>query len=411
VLRGRQRMKEKTSRRQFAFGTGAAFLAPQVVSPKRTLRPPRGTISDGFLAGLPRLMELAGVPGLSFAMIKDGKLAFARGFGVKKSGENDAVDADTIFGAASLSKPVFSYAVLRMRDEKLIDLDRPLFQYFPYPDLADEAQARLITARQVMSQSTGFVNWRNAKNERLSPAFKPGGRFSYSGEGFYFLQRAVEEITGKGFEGYIQERVLRPLGMTSSTYVWMKETEARVSWGHNNRVAAQQMWNARQGPRLLEIAQEWRKPLPQWRHDDTARALPLVDKNLVALPNFMIPNCAGSLITTAKDYAQFMIRLMGGIGDSLDLAEASRREMLTPQVKINSALGWGLGLGLEREAAQDCFWHWGDNGTFKAFMMGDAAARSGVVVFTNATNGHRLWERIVAQATGRDHAAFLFWMV
>lgn len=85
--------------------------------------------------------------------------------------------------------------------------------------------------------------------------------------------------------------------------------------------------------------------------------------------------------------------------------------MLTPQTKINSALAWGLGVGLEQEGNENVFWHWGDNGTFKTFMMGDAATRSGVVVLTNAANGHRLWQRIVTEATGRDHAAFLFWMV
>ena len=66
---------------------------------------------------------------------------------------------------------------------------------------------------------------------------------------------------------------------------------------------------------------------------------------------------------------------------------------------------------LESEGGRTCFWHWGDNGNWKAFMFGDPVARSGVVVLTNGANGHKLWQRIVAAATGRDHAAFLFWMV
>ena len=66
---------------------------------------------------------------------------------------------------------------------------------------------------------------------------------------------------------------------------------------------------------------------------------------------------------------------------------------------------------LESEGGRTCFWHWGDNGNWKAFMFGDPVARSGVVVLTNGANGHKLWQRIVAAATGRDYAAFLFWMV
>jgi hypothetical protein len=200
--------------------------------------------------------------------------------------------------------------------------------------------------------------------------------------------------------------------MTSSTYFWRSETEARVAWGHNNRLSPSEIFNAQRGRRMLEIAREWKKPLAAWRYEDVVRAQAIINKDQPPLPNFLLPNTAGSLVTSVNEYAQFMIRLMERPRrDDFDLAEASRREMLTSQTRINNALSWGLGVGLESEAGRTLFWHWGDNGTFKAFMMGDAVKRSGVVVFTNATNGHRVWQRIVAEATGGDHAAFLFYMV
>jgi hypothetical protein len=125
----------------------------------------------------------------------------------------------------------------------------------------------------------------------------------------------------------------------------------------------------------------------------------------------MSPNAAGSLLTTATEYARFMIHLMDKPPqNAANLAEETRREMLAPQQKLNRAISWGIGIGLEQEQSENCFWHWGDNGTYKAFTLGHPAQRSGVVVLTNATTGHKLWQRIVAQATGRDHAAFLFWM-
>ena len=96
--------------------------------------------------------------------------------------------------------------------------------------------------------------------------------------------------------------------------------------------------------------------------------------------------------------------------DELDISESGRKEMLTSQTKINSAISWGLGVGLEQEEGRSLFWHWGDNGTYKDFMMGDPVKRAGIVVFTNGSNGFRLWRTIVAEATGGDHAAFYFWM-
>ncbi|HEY7546299.1 MAG TPA: serine hydrolase domain-containing protein, partial [Blastocatellia bacterium] len=273
-------MKNKVTRRSFALQTGVALLAAPLIkgAQKHPSRPPAGTLSDEFLARLPKIMELANVPGVAVAIIKDGRREWSQGFGVKKAGTTDAVDSDTLFGAASLSKPVFSYAVLRMREEKLIDIDRPLVEYLPYADLPDTPNARLITARQVMSHSTGLQNWRFNPDQRLNIAFKPGERFSYSGEGFFYLQRVVEQITGRGFEEYMRERVLKPLGMPSSSYLWLSELESRVAWGHNNQGAPTEIYNARAARRMLEIAEEWKKPLPTWKYEDVARANSIITK-------------------------------------------------------------------------------------------------------------------------------------
>jgi hypothetical protein len=184
-----------------------------------------------------------------------------------------------------------------------------------------------------------------------------------------------------------------------------------MAWGHNNRLQPLEAFNAQRGKRMLEIAEEWKKPVASWKHEDVARAHAIIQKDSPPFPNSLLPNTAGSLITTVDEYAMFMSRLMArGKRDDLDLADLSRREMLTPQTKINTAVSWGLGVGLETYAGRSLFWHWGDNGVFKAFMIGDPARGSGLVVFTNAQNGHRLWQRIAAEAMGRDHPAFYFFM-
>lgn len=400
------------SRREFAFGAiAAAFALPVRFAEKKTVRDGFGLLSDAFLRRLPTLMEWANVPAVAIGIVLQGTLKWSKGFGVKKVGENDVVDSSTLFGAASLSKPVFAYAVLRMREEKLIDIDRPLWSYLPNSDLPDVEYSRLLTARHVLSHSTGLQNWRFDRDQKLEFAFKPGERFGYSGEGFYYLQRVVEHITGRGFEDYMQERVLRPLGMKSSTYLWRNENESRIAWGHNPRMIPSPMFNSQQGKRMIEIATDWKKPVETWKYDDVVRAQAIIDNKRPALPVLLLPNTAGSLITSVDEYAKFIIRLMESPRrDELDISGSGFREMFTTQTKINGALSWGLGLGSEHSNGTTLFWHWGDNGTYKAFMMGDPATRSGIVVLTNSSNGHRIWRTVIAEATGADHAAFYFWM-
>jgi predicted neutral ceramidase superfamily lipid hydrolase len=83
--------------------------------------------------------------------------------------------------------------------------------------------------------------------------------------------------------------------------------------------------------------------------------------------------------------------------------------MLAPQVTINESIRWGLGVGLQSPGAgrADQFWHWGDSGGIKAFMLGDPGARTAIVVFTNGNNGRAVYERVVRAVRGEDQAAFL----
>src|SRR5207237_10645877 len=96
-----------------------------------------------------------------------------------------------------LRKPVFAFLVLGLVGDGVLDLDRPLGEYLPLPNPADE-RARTITARHALSHSSGWRNWRFGNDQLLTADFAPGSRFSYSGEGYYFLQRVVEHATGMG---------------------------------------------------------------------------------------------------------------------------------------------------------------------------------------------------------------------
>jgi CubicO group peptidase (beta-lactamase class C family) len=310
-------------------------------------------------------------------------------FGVRRTGETPSIDADTIFEAASLSKPVFASAVLRLIREKALDLDQPLCRILP---LTPDPRANAITARHLLSHSSGLQNWRNPQSDRFEFAFPPGEQFSYSGEGYFYLQRVVEKITGTPFARYMRETVLDPLGMARSSYVWREDAAHAAPHDFRGRVRSQ--FKETTGRQLLKLSAEWAKPLEDWSYDDVERVMPILKQP--ALPDFMQPNAAASLMTTARDYSKFLAHLF-----SIDA-------MRQPQVRINSDLSWGLGCGLENSGGQQWFWHWGDNPGFKNFFIADPRKGSGMLVFTNSDGGAKLYQRIVRNSLARDFTAFLW---
>src|SRR5262249_25961442 len=145
---------------------------------------------------IPKLMEEAKVPGLSIAIIKDAKLLWRRGFGVKGVTSQEPVDDDTLFEAASTSKPIFAYLIMMLCQKGVMDLDTPLTKYTSELFLKDDPRLNLITARHVLSHTSGFQNWRT-KEQPLKIHFKPGEKWSYSGEGYSYLQSIATHLTGK----------------------------------------------------------------------------------------------------------------------------------------------------------------------------------------------------------------------
>jgi CubicO group peptidase (beta-lactamase class C family) len=324
---------------------------------------------------IPELMRAGDVPGLQIALVRDGKVAWRRAFGVRDASSGAPVADDTIFEAASLSKPVFAYAVLRLVDAGTIDLDAPIAKYLP-GDYSADPRAAKITARNALTHTTGFPNWRSSPRE-LPMHFAPGERFSYSGEGFEYLQHAVERVTGQTLDEVMRRLVFEPLGMKDSRYSWDPRFDGRKATGHDE----------------------------------------------VGLPKTpvrpAISNAAATLETTASDYARFVVALMEGTG----LSPRLRAEMAKPQVhvdegcsncvskkptgRLSKELAWGLGIGVEETDGRVFLWHWGDNGSgFHAFVLAEPAARSAVVIFTNSLGGHGIIPDIATSAVGGRHPAF-----
>ncbi|HUE44091.1 MAG TPA: serine hydrolase domain-containing protein [Candidatus Sulfotelmatobacter sp.] len=322
---------------------------------------------------IPELMRKDGVPGLEIAVLREGKPTWVHGFGVTEVKNGQPVTVETVFEAASLSKPVFAYGVLKLVEQSKLGLDVPLTTYLPKPYVAGDERLAKITARIVLSHRTGFPNWRDG--DSLPIYFAPGERFSYSGEGYVYLQRVVEQITGKPLNEYMSEAVFTPLGMTSSSYVWRTEFDALTATGHDSDG----------------------KPVDLWKPKEAG--------------------AASTLNTTARDYALFVAAVLHGVG----LKAATLREMETPQVALDPAcricitqepkalsknLFWGLGWGIQRADGREVLWHWGDNGAFKAFVMADPKAKSAVVMFANSEKGLEVAKPVVDEAMGEESLAF-----
>lgn len=405
------------SRREFAarglaIAAGAALLPRLGRIPyggKRVQDPPAWVPATLLLDQIPRLLDLADVPGLALAA-GTGGAPWIGTFGLARRETRDAMMPTTLFEGASLGKPVFAYAVLRLVDAGLLELDRPLSEYAVIPD-ARGPLARRITTRQVLSHTTGIAfNWRLQPGP-LEPAVEPGRRFDYSGEGFVYLSRVIERLTGRPIARVVEEQVFQPLGMTSTSYAWEKSDLERMAGGYDAEGKRLDVYRP-MGQRYQAVADQWKKPIADWTWDDCERAMPIAFPDLPVLPIYMMPNVAGSLFTTVQDYARFAAHVMGSPGAQPALLRpTTRNEMLRPQVRLNAALWWGLGWGLEDTPEGRLCWHWGANGTFRNFVVGDPASGRIVVTLTNSANGPKVYERVIASLTGFDHPAFLWFEV
>ncbi len=329
---------------------------------------------DEGITSLDKLISLSmtekRVPGASVAIIRDAKIAWAKGFGVRDRTTGAPVDEDTVFSAQSMSKPVFAYRVMKLHEQGVLDLDAPLTRYTPDVFVADDPRLQEITARRVLSHTTGLPNWRSAEDP-LRIAFQPGTKWQYSGEGYHYLQSVVTRLTGhtdenrcanfelgyrvcaSDFGEYMEANVLRPFGMQSSGYVVRPAIEDRVAR----------------------------------RHDKDGQPMPQKPSTAVDVARY---GSAGSLMTTAADYAKFLIEVMQPKPpDEYRLNAATRREMLKPQIEVPAPVkaSWALGWQIWHLEQGDLVVHGGDDEGWHCQSAFSTERKTGFVILTNGDNG------------------------
>lgn len=324
--------------------------------------------ADQFDAGYPApmfdnrekilaLMHQHNIPSMAMAQIADGNIAEVRAFGTYD--DHRAIPTNAIFNVASLTKPVTALTVLKLVGAGQWSLDIPLSDYYVDPDVAGSPYLKYLTTRMVLTQRSGFPNWRYlTPSKKLAFEFKPGTKFQYSGEGFEYLRKALESKFHKGLEKLAQEQVFGPLDMRDTHYSFASNVDV-----------------SRYAP----------------PHD--------ADGKLINLPHHFNVNAAANLLTTAPDYARLMAALLNGAG----LPPSLYKDMLTPQANKAPDVDWGLGWGIYENLGAGKVYalqHTGGDDGIKAIAVLLPKSRDGILVISNSENGISLWKKIIEESLG-----------
>lgn len=297
-------------------------------------------------AHITKEMKARNVPGVSLAIIRDGKIVYRKAFGVQNVETGKKLTTKTVFEAASLSKPVFAYFVMQQVQQSVLDLDRPVYEYLPNEHLVDDPRHKLITARMLLTHTSGLPNWRSDTGGKLKLLFTPGTEFQYSGEGYEYLRQIIQHLLAvddDGLQARMQKEVVATIGAEFMQYTWDNTLPARKTFGHRNGKTT----------------------------DNTEH-----DKNFGA---------AYSLHTTPTDYAKFLLALMRPSPENKALVET----FLALQTKMPHEAGEmhrSLGFPVKRSEKGLRYYHSGNSGDFRSYCHFYPATGDGIVIFGNSDN-------------------------
>lgn len=326
------------------------------------------------------------VPGVSIAVVRNGRIDWAKGYGFADREANRPVDANTLFQAASISKPIAALAALHWVEAGKLSLDGNINSYLKgwrVPDNKFTATEK-VTLRRLVTHTAGLtvhgfggyakgksvptlIQVLNGEKPANSPAILPdtipGAINRYSGGGYTVMQKALIDQLGKSFPQIMQETVLSKLGMEHSTFEQPLPTQfnavAATAYGSNGQ----------------PIRGAW--------HTYPEMA-------------------AAGLWTTPSDLARYVIEVQESLQGKSNKVISKRMtdQMLTKQVG-----GSGLGPGLRKDGDSLIFSHNGGNEGFRCMLVAHARRGDGVVIMTNADNGINVAQELlnsVSAAYGWD---------
>ncbi|MBC8025382.1 MAG: beta-lactamase family protein [Steroidobacteraceae bacterium] len=327
------------------------------------------------------LMSTAEVVGLQLALIHDGRVSYENVYGLRDAARKLPMTRVTVTYGASLTKAAFAYLVMQLVDEKRIDLDTPIADYLPkplpeyrrYAELGRDARWRQLTMRMLLSHTTGFANFRFLEpDKKLKFHRDPGLRYGYSGEGIVLAQFVLETGLGIDVGTEMQKRIFDRFGMKRSSMTWRADFAANYAENH----------------------QLDGKPYPHRRWEAAG--------------------AAGSLDTTAVDYAAFLAAVVRGEG----LSEKAKAEMIRRQIDIDSErqfptlteartgrwkpiqLGYGLGWGVFETPYGHAFFKEGhDEGTAN-YVLCVQPRQACIVMLANDVRAEKIFVPLVRRLFG-----------
>lgn len=223
-----------------AFIAGAVFVPPVAPAAGAQQRPGARTAWEAMRSYYRTGLHAEGVVGSSLMVIRGDSMIGREYYGLADMATNRAVDSNTIYHWASVTKSFTAIAIMQLRDRGLLTLDDPIVKYVPELRAVHDTFGAIdsITIRQLLSHSAGFRNgtWPWGGDQPWHPfeptrweqlvamlpytevLFKPGSRYSYSNPGYVYLGRVIESLSGDDYEVYMDKNVLRPLGMSRSYF-------------------------------------------------------------------------------------------------------------------------------------------------------------------------------------------------
>jgi len=321
-------------------------------------------------------MRFFHTPGVSIAVINNNRIEWARGYGVRESGNSEPVTTETLFQAGSISKAVTALAALRLVQQGKLNLDEDVNRKFVSWKIPENEFTReqKVTVRRILSHTAGLTNnsvgeyafgtqlptllqsldgAKPANSPPIRVDYVPGSRFRYSGGGYTVLQQLLTDVERKAFPVLMRELVMAPLGMKRSTFQQPLPDDLRASAAVGHGLNGE------------KIAGNWRV------YPETA---------------------AAGMWSTPIELAHLLIEVQqakAGRSDKI-LTPATVKQMLTPQTG-----GWGLGFVVAGEGRSARFSHGGDTQGFNSVMVAYSDAGQGAVIMTNSVRGNALLNEIL----------------
>jgi len=255
---------------------------------------------------------------------------------------------------------------LKLIDSGKLSLDEPVYKYHVDPDIVSDPRAKNLTVRIILSHQTGFSNWRgNNEDGKLSFDFDPGTKYQYSGEGFDYLKKVLENKFNKSLRQLADELIFAPLEMYNTDFVWNERYEPRFA-----------KWHTEKGGEIY----------PTKKHTTASGA--------------------DDLLTTIGDYSKFVAYVIKGAGLSKELFE----EIVSVQVRVNDFKHWGLSWWIDENinsTGDFAMVHGGDDIGVHTIAFIIPKTKQGLIIFTNSDNGTDAFQEILVKYLGENGKGIL----